>query len=317
VGRPFILYGVEELTDHSFEDDAPTTDPPVAWDDSLSVNGQNEVTADEANSPGVGFPSVQSVRQNVDSGAGGNKAIIRQRTAAADVLAFLQEYGNGELAGVAVLKGADSTALTNAVISIEQYDGGTSTPGSGSLKTPSSSRNVSAAGSDNWELRIAAEEIHADADWVDVLLTYDIALGGYGASSHAYWDRVYVGAVFDLADKGFRTLSDRVRTGFALNEGDKVVEVVRYTAARTEIDVELRNVLLDQGAIDADAKRFMAWHASSYVGRIVLWVDRDRYSNSDHHFVNAYPDDRVRIRMPRGVERRRYNLRFNANGEIP
>lgn len=314
MGRPVIIYGVEELDNHSFEDDSPATDPPTDWDDSPSVNGINAVDAGHYISPGIGFPSVQSLRQNVTSSGGGNKAVLRQRVAAADAVGFLQQYGSGEIAAVAHLKPVDATASGNASIAIEQYSGGTATPGSGSLES-STARTITAVGDGTWELRAAVDDIDSATDWIDVLLKYE--LGSYGASSHAYWDRVYVGALLDMADKGFRTIADRIKPGIAINEGDKVVEVVRYTATRTELDLEVRNVLLNQGTIDADLKRFMQWHETEFVGRVVIWVDRDRYHNSDHHFVNAYPDDRIRVRMPPGVERRRYNIRLNVNGELP
>jgi hypothetical protein len=316
MGRPLILYGVEELDNHSFEDDAPGPFVPTGWDDSLGSNEILEVTTAEFHSPGIGFPSTQSVRQNTLSGAGGSKAVLRQRTAAADAVGFLKLYGSGEIAAAALLKGVDQRALDNASIAIEQYSGGTSAPGSGVLLAPAASRSI-VAGAGPWYLRVAAETIHASAAWVDVILTYDIAVAGYNAASNAYWDRVYVGAVFDLVDKGFREVSDRVQTGVAVNMGNKVAEVVRFTAAQTRLDLSLRNVLVNHGTIDPGAKRFSAWLGSPYVGRVVLWVDRDRSTNDAHHYTHAFHDDQLRVDIRPGVEYRHYDYRFNVNGEVP
>lgn len=313
MGRPLILYGVEELENHSFEDDSPATDPPTGWDDSLSVNGENAVSAAQAVSPGLGFPSVQSVQQNVTGAGGGNKAVLRQRSSADDARLFLQAFGSGEIAAAALLKGANATALSNASIEIEQYSGGTSTPGSGSLQS-ASSRAITSSSSDGWELRVAVEEIDPDTDYVDVLLQYE--LGSYDAAADAFWDRVYLGALVDFT-KGIRNISDRVSGGFAVNHGNKVVEVVKIGAARTRIDVNIEKVLLGMTQTDADLKRFDQWLGSDYVGRLVFWLDRDRSTNAAQHFVNVYPDPGFRVRMPPGVEMRRYQFRLEANGETP
>lgn len=310
MGKPLILYGLAPILNPSFEDDADLA-PPSSWEDA-SVNGVNEVSATYFQSPGQGLPSARSCRQNVSSGAAGNKAILRQRLEISELLALLGE-DDGELAAVASLRADNQTGLDNAILYVRQYDSsGSSSPGTGVLLTAPAERSALHAGTE-WYLKLTAVKLHADTAWVDVELVYDIAVDGYDASGSAYWDRVMLGGLVDL-DKGltgrFRV---QVESNVAANEGDGVIETVRTMRPRSRIDAELENILPFTDN-DRALEAFERWIAGG-TGTLAIWRDRDELTNRGRHFELCILDKNLTIDIPAGLRRDNYQFRFWAPAE--
>jgi len=308
MGKPMILWGLAPLSNPSFESDADLV-AATGWT-AGGVNPDQNVVASMAQSPGHGIPSVRGYRQNVTSGTAGNKALLTQRFQLPAVLEILKADG-GELAAAASLNAADGVGLSNASILIEQYSGGSSTIGSGSLEAAPASRAWRTAGPD-WFLQVAAVEIHADTEWIELSLVYDIATAGYGVSSHAYWDRVLCGGLCDLT-RNPRRWRPELQRGDAINRGDAVVEVVRTRKPNTRIDIEWRNMF--EGQPDELAlRRFNRW-SESEAGTIAIWGDRDELTNAGRHYDLAVVDPRFRLDYPIGALRRNYRWRIEAIGQ--
>ena len=311
MGRPLILFGLGPIANASFETDAAGIDPPTGWGDA-SVNGINAVDAVEYQSAGTGLPSAKSLKQNVDDGTAGNKAVLIQRPEMAGLIAALLE-ADAELAVLASIKPESQIGLDNAFLRIRPYDAtGTSTPGSGNELTLTSERRFRAAGP-IWFLEVSAGKLPAGTTWVDVEVAYDIARASYSATASVWWDRVMVGGLVDL-DRGFQgRITAELETGVRANEGDGVFEMVRTSSPATEIEAELRNILHltdDDAAMDA----FAAWLGAD-VGKVAFWRSRDELTNRGRHFQACYHNADLRVRTPEGILRDDYRLRFRAPAE--
>jgi len=311
VNKPLILYGLLPIANNSLEVDGELA-APSSWDTSLSANGANEVTAGEAQSAGDGIPSLKSLRQSVSNVASA-KAIAAQRFAVADypLLDLVRDEGM-ELALAASLKPANQWAWEHADLRIRQYDAtGTATVGTGALLTAPSDRRFDAAGPD-WYLVVRAVELHADTAYIDVELRVDWA-STWIAASYAYWDRVLCGGLVDL-QKGFRGgQSHQQDSGFEVNHGDGVAEIVRLSGPQTQIDADFRNVE-PETPMDLQLKAFNRWVAHQQ-GFVALWGDRDYLTNRDRHFQRCYHDPKFKVDYPEGYVRRDYRFRFVAPSE--
>lgn len=313
MGSPLFLYGLLPLANPSFEADLDGA-APSSWDTAASVTPDQTVTASVYHSAGHGIPSARSLRQNTTSGAGGAKAVARQRLQAPALLAHLKASG-GELGVAACLRGDTSTAIQNASILVLQYQGGSASFGSGTALTAPSDRTFDAGGSD-WLLRVRAQGVHASTDWLEVWLQYAPTFG-FSAGADAYWDRVFAGGVVDLTKRP-RLWKPRVDNGLAINEGDGSVETLRVRKPRTEIDAQWTNLLEDVPASrrqDADAlARFERW-LEECTGTVAVWADRDELTNRGRHFQRVVVSEDVRLDFPRGILRSEYTFRFIAPSE--
>ncbi len=310
MGFPLLLYGLAEIGNPAFEDDADLA-APTTWDTSLGTNGVNEVVVAEFQSAGDGMPSTRSLRQNTTDGTGGNKAIAAQRFSIPDLLDISRE-NDVELAIAASLKAESQAGFNNATIRFKQYDGTSDTPGDGSLQAAPSER-VMVAGGPVWHLFVGAAKIAPATTRVDVELVYDIARDVFDAGGSVWWDRVAAGGLVDF-DKRFRGgFSSRLQAGVFANEGDGETELVRTRGPRTTVDLDVRNVM--QGSrLAADLRAFNRWLGRG-VGFVSLWRDRDLLTNADEHYQKAHVDPRFRVRLPAGPTRRDYDLRFVASQE--
>lgn len=312
MGYPIILYGLADLSNASFEDDAVT---PTGWDTSASVNGVHTIDSAVYQTPGDGIASSRSLKQNTAGATAGNKAIARVRVAVSTLPAFVRE-GAVEVAAIVSLKAARSIGAQNALLRIKQYDNtGTTAPGSGALLAAPSERRFQCAGPE-WLLRIAASRLHASAAYLDIELVYDIAIAGYDVNASVWWDRVFCGVLIDM-HKGFRTFDMTIDSGYQPNEGNGVAEIVSITTPRTQIDVDVNNLLEDLQD-DADAfEQFSRWLGRPEVGFLAIWGDRDKLTNAGRHFGFVYHDPSLKIEYPKGVTRRNYGFRFIAPSETP
>jgi hypothetical protein len=311
MGFPMILYGLVDLVNASFED----AGTPTGWDTAASVDGINAIDAAVVQSAGDGLPSTQSLKQNVASGAAGAKAITRQRIAIGRLPGFVKE-GIVEVGVVASLKVARGVAARNAVLSLAQYDAtGTSAPGSGALLAPPQERRFECGGPD-WSLRVAAHRIHASTAYIDVAMTYDIALGAYDATADAWWDRVMLGVLIDM-HKGFRTFDIDVDAGYDANQGNGFAEIVRTSKPSSKIDVDISNLIEGVQSDATQFEQFARWLGSPEAGFLAIWGDRDQLTNARRHFQMAYQDPSYSIEYPPGLARRNYSFRFHAPSETP
>lgn len=305
-GFPLILFGLAPLVNPSFEDDADAA-APSGWNTSLSVNPSQEVDTAQYHSAGHGLPSTRSLKQNVLSGTGGNQAVAAQRFQLPELLPILKEDG-GELGATAAIRFAGNPAVANAALELRQFQGGSSTIGSGTPLTAPSTRSWLSGGPD-WFLRVTAQGVHASTDWIELRLVYGLA-GGYSVAADAWWDRVFCGGLVDLT-KRFRRFRARPRLGIALNEGDAgAVEVVRYSKVRTEIEIEAVNLLHDTPD-ELALRRLQRWLESG-AGTLAMWTDRDVLTNAGRHYQRLVHDDRAQVEWPAGVLRRNYDFRFIA-----
>lgn len=310
MSTPLILYGLLPIENPRFEDDANGA-APSGWDSTGSVNPDQSVSTAEYQSPGPGLPSTRSLRQNVTDATGGNVAKVRQRFQPTALLEYLKAEG-GELALAGVVKGALPLGLTNATVVLAQYQGGTSTLGSGTpLAAPASRSWVE--GGPTWSLKLTAQELHADAEWIEVELRYTIT-AGYDAGADAYWDRVYCGGICDLWKRP-RSWRSKVSAGFGVNRGDAgAVEVVRVRRPRSEIDAVWTDLLVDSDD-EVALSRFVRWAETDAAGLVAVWRDRDLLTNASGHVQRAVLDPDYKLEFPRGVLRRDYGLRFLATSE--
>ncbi len=309
MGFPLILFGLAPLVNSSFESDAGGA-APSGWDTAASVNGISLVSSAEFHSAGDGLPSARGLRQNTSSGTAGNKAIARQRVALPELLPIIREAGT-EIALAAMFKPTDQRAADNATLVLEQYSGGTSAPGSGALLPPPFSRSFS-CGEGNWVLRLAAAAPDPAAAWLDVVLRYDLT-AGYNAASDAFWDRVFLGGLVDL-HKGFRKIDPEPTAGYAANEGDGAVEIVRTRRPMTKLDLQLANIA--HGCEDdLQLKALRRWLAGPLPGTLALWVDREQHTNAGMHYQRVYQDPKLKIEIPPGFLRTHYGFELTAPSE--
>jgi hypothetical protein len=311
MGRPFILYGLADLVNPSFE----SGDTPIGWDLSTSINGMQSIDTSVVQSAGDGLPSLRSLKQNVTGGDAGNIAIAQQRVAITKLPGFVKE-GVVEVAAVASLKVARGVGGRNAQVRLLPYDSsGSATPGSGVLLAPPEERRFECGGPD-WVLRVASQMLHADTAYIDVQLVYDVALGDYDADAFAWWDRVMLGVPIDM-HKGFRSFDLDPDAGYDVNEGKGVAEIVKMSPARTRIDVEVVNLLEGLQDDATQFEQFSRWLGRPDAGFLALWGDRDQLTNARRHFQLLYQDPSFSVQYPPGLARRNYSFRFIAPSECP
>lgn len=316
MGFPLLLYGLQSLSNASFETDADGATTVTGWTAGGVANTQ-EVTVDDAHAPSLSLAGTKSVRQGVVDGTGGNNATLRQRIAVdSDLARVIRSGSDGEIGVVAMLKAeGGAAAFSNARIELLQYQGGTATIGSGTPLSPASSRWTTSGGSsldDYWSLGLRASSLHASADYLEVSLEFDIARGGYDGST-ILWDRVFVGGVVDI-DRRPRESDPRAEPGVAANEGaGGALELVRTIDPSARIDVVWTNILRGSDE-EAELLRLERWLE---IGSrpIAAWLDRDELSVAGRHWEKLYHDDRVSIRFPRGVLRRDFSFRFFSVGQ--
>lgn len=309
MGFPLMLFGLAPIVNSSFEADAGGA-APSGWEIASSVNGVNSVSSTEFHSAGAGIPSARSLKQNVTAGTAGNKAVARQRFAPTDLLALLKLTGT-ELAAAAMFNPATQDAHTNATLTLEQYSGGSATPGSGALVAPPFTRSFE-AGAFPWILKVTAITIDPATVWVDLVLRYDL-VAGYAAGNDVWWDRVFLGGLLDL-HKGFRKVDPVLMAGYSANEGDGSLEIVRTRRPRTELGLQLGNIA-DGCEDDLQIKAFMRWMHGSAPGPLALWVDREQHTNVGRHFQLCYQDPKFKIDLPSGFLRANYDFDLVAPSE--
>ena len=310
--RPLILYGLRTIDDWSFEEDAAGTMSLTYWEAAASVNGDVEVSSAQYHSAGDGLPSAQSLRQNVVDDTAGNISRIRQRLDISDLPSWAQD-GVSELAIVAMKRSADQQAARMGYLDLRFYQSdGSATEGTGTETTPSSKRRFVTRG-DDWRLAVCAAAIPSDAAYVDIELVFDPSRATWAGGSHVWWDRVFCGLLADL-ERGFSEFDLDPDPGYRINPTGGEVEVVKLFPARTEIDLEISNVL--EGTDEDDRlKRLMRWLYGSSPGQLAFWQDRDKHTNAERHFQRVVVDPRVQIEYPPGITRRQYELRLLAPRE--
>lgn len=312
MGTPLILYGLLDLEDWNFEEDADGSTSLTYWDTTASTNGDVEVTDDQYHSAGDGIPSAQSLRQNVVSDASGNISRMRQRVDVSDLPGWTRD-GVSELAVAAMKRAENSYAARLAYLDLRYYQSdGSATEGTGTEITPDSKRRFATLG-DDWRLAVCAAAIPSSAAYVDVELVYDPSRGIWSAGSSVWWDRVFCGLLADL-EKGFSDFRVDGDPGYRVNATGGEVEVVKLRKPSVEIELEKRNVL-EGSAEDQRMKRLLRWLYGSTPGQLAIWQDRDLHTNEERHFQRVVVDPRIKITYPRGVIRRNYDLSLLAPRE--
>lgn len=313
--HPLIIYALQTLTNYSFETDADATDPPTGWDDSASSNGVNEVDDAEYHYVGDGLPSLQSVRQNVTGAGGGNKAVLRQRFALSNFPAFMQREGEVEIVAAGMMKAANQIALGNARVVLRQYDGGTSTPGSGTERTSPQERWFHGANDEPWFLRVHAAKLHSTTDWLDLCLEYE--LGTYDANAHVWWDQAFLGVLLDLP-KGFKTVKIGSSLNYNVNHGSGVIEIVKFAPSSSELEISLTNIFEDPTIRDnlyGQIMNFERWLGSDQVGALAFWGDRNYFTNARRHFQEMFVKPKTEATYRPGIARRNLSYKLIAPNE--
>jgi hypothetical protein len=314
MGKPLLIYSLGNLLNWSFEDDADEADPSN-WDITDSNNGLNDVDDAEFHSAGQGLPSVQSPRQNVSSGVVGYKAIAAQRVQMDSLLQILKDTGQ-EIAVAVMVKYGDPNAQHNTYLDLKQYQGTNLTVGEGTEKSAPTLRSFVLGEGPEWLMAVTAATLHDDTNRIEVHLRYEIDdVTYYGASSHSWWDRAFVGGLLDF-HKGMKTFSLKPEAGYVTNVGDGVAEIVKLTSSMTEMSMALNNIL-EGGPYDLGVKALLRTLASNEPGMVALWGDRDRFLNGQRHFQRVIlKNDTPRITYPEGVTRRSYKFSAMAFSEF-
>lgn len=315
--KPLLIYGLQSLANASFEADAAGVEPPTGWDASAGVNGRNQVSTSAAHSAGDGLPSANGLLQNTTSGTTGNKAVLRQRIDVQTLPSWVKTVDGAlptvEMVVAAVFRPVGPKADANAFLDVEQYSGSaTTTPGSGTLYATPIVRRMAFGGPD-WSLRLFAFGLYDQAKYVDVRLVYDIARAGFDAGANAHWDRVQLGFLCDL-DRGFREFALKSDSGCEANEGNGSFELVKVRKPRTQIDIDIVNVM-DGSGDDLQLRNLVRWLDGDAPGALALWQDRDEITNAGRHFQRCYRDPSLEVRYPPGLTRRNYSLRLVAPSE--
>lgn len=313
MGFPLILYGLQTITNPSFEADAAGASP-TGWIES-GTNPDQEVSADFGHVVGATtLDSLMSLRQNVANSTAGNYSLVRQRVQPTE-LAKALILNESEFAVSAMIRFGGPLAKRNASVTIEQFSGGTSAVGSGTPLAAPSVRSFQTGCGPNWFMLLAAQRLSATVEYIDIGLRYEIDVSDdFDAGAHAYWDRIIAGGLIDFP-KGFREFDLDGDAGYSVNQGDGVLEVVKLHVARSGIDVVIANVL-EGSDFGSELNAYFQSVGGGLPGRCALWGDRDRFTNSERHFQNLVVDpSQPSIEYPAGVTRRTFNLKFLAPSE--
>lgn len=311
---PLILYSLGNLLNWNFEKNSDG-EAPDDWDTSLSNNEDIEVDNTEYHSAGEGLPSTVSIRMNVDGANVSYEAVVAQRVQMDALLRIAKQTG-GEIAVVAMARHAAPAVQNSVHLDMKQYDGTNLTVGEGTQKTPPAERKFVTGVGPEWFMYVTAQTLHADTDRIEVHLRYKLAdTGDYGASNYVWFDRVMVGGLIDFP-KGMRGFDMVPEGGFAVNEGDGVVEIVKLTASKTDINITLANIL-EGSDYDMSIKRFLRTLASEEPGICAFWGDRGKFTNGERHFQRVVPSDSTpKIEYPGGFPRRMYKFKLTAFTEF-
>lgn len=314
MGKPLILYGLAPLLNSSFED-GDTGGVPDNWTDVAPVNEDHAISTALFHSAGTGLPSIQSYRQNVDNDTVGNKTIIAQRVQIDDLITTVRDAGQ-EIAITVMLRASLVRVLNNVYVDMKQYDGSNLVIAEGTIKTAPASRTFITGLGPDWFMRVTAETLHADTNRIEVHIRYELSdSADYGSSAYAYWDRVFIGGLVDFT-KGVVDLTVRGTTGYDANVGDGVAEMVRLHKPSTLLQMNVNNVILDS-SLDSQLKSCMRMLSTDTPPEMALWIDRDRFTNSENHFQRWILDPRTpRISYPPGFSRRMYQLKGQAYTEF-
>jgi hypothetical protein len=314
MGKPLLLFGQPNLLNHSFEADADEADPS-SWTISGSSNGTNDVDTAEFHSAGIGFPSIKSLRQNVTGANITYVALAAQRVQCDDLLAILKAR-DLEIAVAVMVKYGQPQAQNSVHLELKQYDGSNLVVGEGTEKTPPTTRSFMVGEGPEWFMLVTVQKLHADTDRIEVHLRYQLVdVADYHADADVWWDRVFLGGFIDF-HKGFKEFSVKGVSGYGLNQGDGVAEIVKF--ARSSSLVQLSSInIVENSVLDNALKGFLQSMASDTPGRVALWADRDRFTNGERHFQFLVPDPKTPdISYPKGWTRRNYTVKLIAYTEF-
>lgn len=315
MGKPMLLHSLGMLSNASFEDDADGA-APSGWDTATySISGLQEVDDAYACSAGAGLPSLKSLRQNVVSDTVGFRACAAQRVQLDD-LRTVATANDTEIAACALVRYEDPRAVENAHVDLLQYAGTSMTVGEGSPVVSITERKFRVGLGPEWFMLVCAAKIEPTVNYFEIRLRYEIGdAANYDANAHAWFDRAAIGGLVDF-DRSVSDLGMRSRSGFRYNLGDGVAEIVKIAHATNQITFDVPTVL-EGTRLDYDLRSFMQMLAGDSPGHCALWIDRDKYTNSERCFQRLVPDPRTpRIEYPDGVVRRNYELRFIAPSEF-
>jgi hypothetical protein len=314
MGKPLVLYGQPNLLNHSFESDADEA-APSDWDiASYSNNGENKVDTAFFHSAGVGYPSTRSLRQNINGANVTYSAVATQRIQADDLLTILKAR-DLEFGAAAMVRYGKPVAEKNASIELLQYQGTTLTIAEGTLKTPPSTRKFITGKGPEWLMYVVGQKLHADTNRIEIRLRYDIAVvGDYDADADVWWDRVFMGGLIDFS-KGLADYDTTGMTGYVVNQGDGVAELVKVYTSSADISIAINNIVEDSD-LDNQIKGLQQLTGSDTPGKTALWVDRDKFTNGERHYQFLIADPKTpKIDYPKGFNRRNYKYKFLAYTE--
>jgi hypothetical protein len=315
---PFILYGLRNLTNYSFEDDLPGTDPPTGWTGS-GTNADRAVASEGHDT--FGIPSTQSARLGVSVDGSGASAVLAQRLSASFAPEYMRSSSAAEteprFALCAMMRSDDDDAANASKLYVRQFDAtGTSAVGSGVELAPAF-EGFARYGAGAWQLAIATTALHPDAAWLDLELRFDRDVAGSVTPgvSYSYFDRVLAGFPVDL-HKGFNRFRTPADYGYANNIGNGASEVVKIAEPKTEIDITLRNIF-DRSADWHALQYWQRWLAGDDPGKLAIWQSRARHTNEDRHFERCVLDPSWKLDYPSGPIRRDYQFKLIAEAEAP
>lgn len=316
MGKPLMIFGLRNIVNESFEDSNST---PTSWDTSQSVNGDIAISTTESHSAGVGFPSSNSLRLNVATNTAANKSIVAQRFAVSD-LETLSVTRDRYIAGAVMVKYVNAQAQTNTLFQVKLFSGGTTAIGSGTPVSPSAeSRTHYSNANSDWQLLVHKVKLTSAVTYIEISLEYEIDTSGdYDATAYTYFDRAFLGGVVDFApdNKGLASLKMAPDTGYSMNVGDGVVELVKIAKASTEIEFEINNVLEDTD-LDNDLKMMMEWMGGATPGLVAFWADRTLHRNSERHYQYCVVDPKSpKYEYPAGYPRRLFQFKLAAPKEF-
>lgn len=314
MGYPLLLYSLQDVLNPSFEDD-DIGDPPSDW--TVTTDDMLVDVQDEPHIPGNhALSDVRSCRFRMTSPTGTMSANITQRIAVTDLNDLLYLYG-GTYGLVFMMKATSPVFITSNAIRVwaGAYQGGTTTIGSGTYKGlgPNLRGFVTGYGP-QWFMYVTTFDPYEGVDYLDIQIGTIIANALYDASAYWYIDRVMLGGVIDFP-KGVRTLKGDGDTGYELNQGDGVYEIVRTRNANSKLEIEITNVL-ECSDFDNQIRGYLASLAMSVPRRCAFWGDRDHHITAERHFEHLITDPKqMKYTYEPGVARRTYSMRFLAPKE--
>ena len=319
VNQPLFLVGLFPLLNHSFEDDADGVDPPTNWTKVLIVGGgKAEVDDFDPHSAGTGIPSAKSVAMSVTVGF--NDVIeIKQRVAIPNAIRDFAIATGVPISVITMTRMSNISESDFWFTYVSVYEGGTSTPGSGTLKGSSGQAILYHPASPTlpttqWHLTesglVLNKATHSAIDWLDVRINADSS----STNQTMNVDRVFAGFRIGPFARGYASIRSRPDTGFRYNEGDGgAIEGVQVVKPSQVIDVRRPNILTVDAdyALWQDLERFH----NEIGGPIAFWRDVEQWTNDAEHVQRAYIDPSYRVTYPPGIERRNFGFRIVAPSE--